>query len=459
MKKLCLVPLVSGMLLLAALTFHQPASYADTPPRPDIFSRHVTVPPVIDGNPAEWAEYDPAIVLDTPTYPIQTYVYFVNDSDYLYVLVDAVDDVTDGPGCDEVLLEFNSFPTTDIEAGIQNGEILTDPAPLPVGSQVHISFRGSFNTITPHRIYELRIPRDYIGAGLGAVVDFSSPSIKAICGEGASLPYDGTDGTLWRDNIYPHWLDWTEINTYARLYFDERLYSDPRSGWWYTASEPGTGISMEIEKDKLFMAWYIYDQEGRPVWLTSHGALTGGSHFSGNLYAWTGWPLGEAYSPPSSEKVGEVEIDFTGSDQAAMSWTYNGREGQKSITRFMDAMSPGQKNLRDITGWWWSPSYNGMGIFMEAQGGNVFVAWYHYRDDGSPRWWSFDQNLALDANGFSGTFKEWSDGQCIGCDHRPPTAVDTEETVIFTFQQDGKARLTWSGPTLVLERFYFEHME
>jgi hypothetical protein len=382
----------------------------------------------------------------------------LNDSTYLYVLVDAVGDVTNGPGCDESLLEFNSFPTTDIEVGIQGGEIITDPYPFPAGGQVQISFRGSFNNAAFHRIYEMRIPRSYIGAASGHVVDFSSPPIKAVCGGGASLPYDGTDGSFDLDNVYPYWLDQGDINTYAKLYFDDRLYSDPRSGWWYTANEAGTGISLEIQNNKLFMAWYTYDEEGRPVWLTSPGTLTDDNHFSGKLYTWTGWPLGTPYLTATSEEVGTVEINFTSSDQASLSWTYDTSQGQKIITRFMDAMSPGQKDLRNITGWWWNPDYNGMGIFIEVQGGNIFMAWYHYRDDNSPRWWSLNKGFAADAINFSAMFKEWSNGQCMGCLYKEPTAINMQN-VIVTFQESGTARLTWSGPTLELQRFYFENME
>jgi hypothetical protein len=232
----------------------------------------------------------------------------------------------------------------------------------------------------------------------------------------------------------------------------------PYSGWWYTASEAGTGISLEIQNNKLFMAWYAYDEQGRPVWFTSDGSLTNNTDFSGNLYRRTGWPLGTEYSAPVPELVGTVNIKFTSSNQATLSWTLGTSQGQKIITKFMDEVSPGQRDTRDINGWWWDPNYNGMGIFMEAQGGNIFMAWYHYRDDNSPRWWSLDKGFAAGTTSFSGVFKEWGNGPCIGCSYQAFTLMN-QGNAIITFEEGGTARLTWSGPIFHLQRFHFGNMQ
>lgn len=217
--------------LLFVWIFQVPSSYS-FPQRPDISSGDATAnPPVIDGDPSEWQSQPVSITLNNPPYPIQTYVYFMNDHSYLYVLVDVVGDTTNGSGCDECLLEFNSFPTTDIEVGFKDGGITKLPNPFPVGGQVQISFRNSFNSATPHRIYELRIPLSYIGAGAGQIIDFSSPSVKGICPSG-SIPYDGTNGTAFYDNIYPSWLNQSDINTYARLHLQGHGTTIPTMTEW-----------------------------------------------------------------------------------------------------------------------------------------------------------------------------------------------------------------------------------
>jgi hypothetical protein len=231
MKKIWYISLVVAVSVFTLLTFVPPFSYAAPPPRPEIVINHVSVLHVIDGDPSEWSGYTPSIVMNTPDYPIQTYVFFALDPVYLYVLVDAVGDTTNGPNCDEALLEFNSFPTTDIEVGIKEGNITTSHNPFPAGGLVEISFGPSFNSAADHRIYELRIPRSYIGAETGETLDFSSPAIKGLC-YGASLPFDGGDGSMSiRDNVYPYWLNQSDINTYALVRFEDAKAIPALHGW------------------------------------------------------------------------------------------------------------------------------------------------------------------------------------------------------------------------------------
>ena len=234
MNRIWRISLVSVVALLLASSFYVSSSYGvpDIPPRPDILSGSTAgILPIVDGNPSEWQNQPVAIEMTNPDYPIHTYVYFVNDSTYLYVLVDVVGDTTNGPSCDECLLEFGSFPTTDIEAGLKDDVITRLPSPFPSGGLVQISFRSSFNSATPHRIYELRIPLSYIGASAGGSIDFSSPSVKGICPSG-SIPYDGGDGGSPLDNVYPYWLNQSDINTYARLNFADPVYSVPAMTDW-----------------------------------------------------------------------------------------------------------------------------------------------------------------------------------------------------------------------------------
>jgi len=230
------------------------------------------------------------------------------------------------------------------------------------------------------------------------------------------------------------------------------------SGWWYTPDENGTGISIEVQGDVLFLAWYTYDQTtGLPIWHTSGGQMTGSDQYSGNLLKWTGWPLGSEYSAPQSTPVGTVQLSFSSTDQADLQWTLGENQGQKIINRFMDDISPGSRDSRDILGWWYDPSFDGMGIFMEAQGNSIFLAWYHYRSDGSSRWWSCGGNFALGATTYSGTLQEWSDGQCIGCSYQEPACSD-KETITITFSSDGSATFTWAGSVFDLQRFRFDHL-
>ena len=40
------------------------------------------------------------------------------------------------------------------------------------------------------------------------------------------------------------------------------------TGWWYNDLKPGTGISIELQGETLLLAWYVFDEAGKPVWYT-----------------------------------------------------------------------------------------------------------------------------------------------------------------------------------------------
>jgi hypothetical protein len=187
--------------------------------------------------------------------------------------------------------------------------------------------------------------------------------------------------------------------------------------------------------------------------------MTDPYHYSGPLLSWTGWPLRSAYTGAQAQAAGSVEITFDSSKQARMTWHKGSLTGSQSLVRFMDDVSPGSRDYRDINGWWYDPAFEGMGLFLEAQGNNLFMAWYHYRWDGTPRWWTSGGECAHGSDSFDGDFMVWVQGQCPGCSYRPPTLVPGSQTrVNLNFLSDSQAELTWSGGMLHLERFRFSQL-
>jgi hypothetical protein len=86
-----------------------------------------------------------------------------------------------------------------------------------------------------------------------------------------------------------------------------------RNGMWVIPGAPGMGYCIEIQGNKLVIAWVAYDdQTGEPSWLVSSGELTDGNHFTGQLYKFTN---GQCFTcpytmPPISEIVGDISITF-----------------------------------------------------------------------------------------------------------------------------------------------------
>ncbi len=232
---------------------------------------------------------------------------------------------------------------------------------------------------------------------------------------------------------------------------------DEHSGWWFIEGREGTGLSLEVQGNTLFVALYSYDFFGNPVWFTS--ALYGkhGS-FSGILKKWEGWPLDGEYIPPLSADVGVFRVEFDSEDHelAVVTYNPNAEMVHVQVAKFLCTLSPGSLDPRDISGWWYDPSNEGMGWFVEARGGVMAFAWYHYDETGRrPDWHSCYGEFPQGSMEFSCSLKHWSGGSPLGLEpYVAPKATDVGEASLV-FNKDGKADFYWNGKHFHLERFIF----
>jgi hypothetical protein len=86
----------------------------------------------------------------------------------------------------------------------------------------------------------------------------------------------------------------------------------PDSGWYFNADEPGRGFNIEIQDDTLFMAGFVYDTNGNPIWVISSGPMSSDATYMGPAFQTAnGQPLGGAYRPPSTVPFGTATVVFT----------------------------------------------------------------------------------------------------------------------------------------------------
>jgi hypothetical protein len=138
-----------------------------------------STPPTIDGNASEWT------LENSTRIPVTNgFVHLMNDATNLYVLIDVTSDTGDDPpGQDSFWLTFDVNRNSSIDTGDVNFSpvyagylsfcyshytlsvpVLGECAIMPSSSGAE-GFGTSVNDpITPHRIWELQIPRDYINA-------------------------------------------------------------------------------------------------------------------------------------------------------------------------------------------------------------------------------------------------------------------------------------------------------
>ena len=97
----------------------------------------------------------------------------------------------------------------------------------------------------------------------------------------------------------------------------------PDSGWYFNSNESGRGFNIEIQGDTLFMAGFMYDTSGNPIWIISGGPMTTESTYSGAAYQTAnGQPLGGAYHAATAVPFGMASVNFTTTTMATI--TVNG---------------------------------------------------------------------------------------------------------------------------------------
>ena len=106
---------------------------------------------------------------------------------------------------------------------------------------------------------------------------------------------------------------------------------------WWNPLESGWGISIHVNNDKLFAAWFVYDASGKPTWYTlQQGRWETSTLYSGFVYATQSNPnagLGPLTTPVLPTPVGRGSLTFNGTDQADFSYVVNSVESRKSIVR------------------------------------------------------------------------------------------------------------------------------
>ncbi|MBI1890296.1 MAG: hypothetical protein HYS18_06615 [Burkholderiales bacterium] len=109
---------------------------------------------------------------------------------------------------------------------------------------------------------------------------FTAPLRTYLGGQTLTGAYRATSGTADNGNVTITFTDETHGSmTWAggtvliqRYEFGTNGLSTansaglPQAGWWWNPNEPGRGFSIEAQNDKLFMAGYMYDDAGNPIW-------------------------------------------------------------------------------------------------------------------------------------------------------------------------------------------------
>jgi hypothetical protein len=117
----------------------------------------------------------------------------------------------------------------------------------------------------------------------------------------------------------------------------------PESGWWWNPDEPGRGFNIETQQNTLFVATYVYDQKGNPIWYTGSGELDEKSTLTTELLLSENGPcIGCPYQAPSTTEAGiPITLQFTSRGEGTVLW-----QGEKApIERFNFKIGEGAEKL------------------------------------------------------------------------------------------------------------------
>jgi len=99
--------------------------------------------------------------------------------------------------------------------------------------------------------------------------------------------------------------------------------NQPEAGWWWNPAESGRGFFLEWQGGQLFMAGYMYDDSGNPIWYLSSNT-TPSTNLQSYTNTWWQYANGQTLTGPFkpatqvSNNVGPVSIQFTGTETAVM---------------------------------------------------------------------------------------------------------------------------------------------
>jgi len=104
---------------------------------------------------------------------------------------------------------------------------------------------------------------------------------------------------------------------------------------WYNPGESGWGMAMSHQFGIIFLAWFVYDASGAPVWYVASDCTVSGNGCSGALYRTTGPAFGPSFDPAAVHafQVGTVNVTFSDANHALLSYTVDGVTGSKVVTR------------------------------------------------------------------------------------------------------------------------------
>jgi hypothetical protein len=245
--------------------------------------------------------------------------------------------------------------------------------------------------------------------------------------------------------------------------FDIRA-TDIQDMWWAGPSEAGWGLTIAKNADRLFVAGFIYDQFGKPMWIVMPNGQWDPNTlvFYGDLFI----PKSNPYTTYAGAgldmraPVGKGSLSFLGADDGHFDYTIGGYAGGKTISRYKFA--PAGKDRPPYAGiWWGGANQEGWGVSVAQQGETIFATWYTYGQDFEPIWFFMPAGKKTAEGTYSGTLYRTTGTTWPGAHYNGAStqviAAGTMQLVFDAKALTGTMTTVVDGKTLVnpIQRFDF----
>lgn len=220
----------------------------------------------------------------------------------------------------------------------------------------------------------------------------------------------------------------------------------PLTGLWWNQNESGWGMSLTQQGPVVFMAWYTYDQAGKPSWYVMSSCSISGNACNGDIYNVVGGtPPTAAWNGAAKvvTKVGSATLSFSDNDSGTFSYSIGGVSGTKAISR-QNFASGSAAPAVDYSGLWWNANESGWGVALAQQYGVIFATMYVYDGAGNPVWY-VASNCAVSGTGCNGELYQVTGGSAPTTTWNGANKVVTKVGSIgFVFTDAASGTMTYS---------------
>jgi hypothetical protein len=145
--------------------------------------------------------------------------------------------------------------------------------------------------------------------------DYAAPSNAVVVGQMSVHFSDDTHATLT-------WPGGT-VEVERQIFGEGEPAFKPLAGWWWNPDESGSGYSLEVQGNSLFIVGFMYDDTGRPVWYYAAGPKTSDTTFHADVLQFAGGQtMGGAYHPPGvPTNIAAIDVVFNDVDDATFMFT------------------------------------------------------------------------------------------------------------------------------------------